>query len=377
MNSDFSPGEKIRYARQTVLPLIGEAGQRKLQAARVLFVGAGGLGSAPAMYLAAAGVGTIGLVDADQVALSNLHRQILYETQDCGKSKVPTAAARLARINPHIQIVQHQVRLGADNARDILAGYDLIIDGTDNLPSRYLINDACFFLQKAFVFGGVHQFEGQVSIFGPHGPCYRCLFPAMPSREDMPSCAEAGVMGVVPGIIGLMQASETVKLLCGIGDSLLGRLLIFNALSVTWRELKVKKDPQCALCGDNPTICTLQESSWECSSEAGTTKPGEISVQELKRLRDQEPDLYLLDVRESSEWDLAHIEGAHLKPLSTLEGDFQEIPKDCPVYCHCKSGNRSAIAIAFLKSQGYTNMVNVRGGIQAWSEEIDRSIPLY
>jgi adenylyltransferase/sulfurtransferase len=311
------------------------------------------------------------------VALSNLHRQILYETQDCGKPKVPTAAARLAGINPHIQIVQHQARLGADNALDIMAGYDLIIDGTDNLPSRYLINDACFFLQKAFVFGGVHQFEGQVSIFGLHGPCYRCLFPTMPSREDMPSCAEAGVMGVVPGIIGLMQASETIKWLCGIGDSLLGRLLIFNALSVTWRELKVKKDPQCALCGDNSTICSLQESSWECSSETGITKLGEISVQELKRLLDQGPDLYLLDVRESSEWDLAHIEGAHLKPLSTLERDFQDIPKDCRVCCYCKSGNRSARAIAFLKSRGYTNLVNVRGGIQAWSEEIDRSIPLY
>ena len=374
--NNFSSAEKIRYARQTILPMIGEAGQMRLKNARILLIGAGGLGSSPAIYLAAAGVGTIGLIDADTVSLSNLHRQILHYTSDIDKPKVLSAAEKLKHINPEVNIITHQKRLNADNAKILFADYDLIIDGTDNLPSRYLINDACFFAKRTFIFGGVHQFEGQVSIFGSNGPCYRCIFRELPPAGEMPSCAEAGVIGVVPGIIGLMQANEAIKWICKIGEPLLGRLLIFDALSARWSEVKIKKDPECPLCGTHPTIKTLEEYSWECATETPSVE-GEISVQELKQLRDKNPDLYLLDVREQMEWDIARIEGAHLKPLSTLEKDFKDIPKDKPIYCFCKVGGRSAMAVAFLKSQGYTHLANVKGGIQAWSEEIDPAIPQY
>ena len=369
----FSQEEKIRYSRQTILPMIGSEGQQRLKDARVLLVGAGGLGSSPAIYLAAAGAGTIGLIDADTVSLSNLHRQVLHNTSDIDRLKVDSAAEKLKEINPHVNVITHPERLTAANAREIFSGYDLIMDGTDNLPSRYLINDACFFLNKHFIFGGVHQFEGQVSIFGPNGPCYRCLFPEPPPPEEMPSCAEAGVIGVVPGIIGLMQANEAVKWICEIGDSLLGRLLIFDALAVRWHEVKIKKDPQCPLCGSNPVIKTIEDYQWACADESIK----EITVRELNHLRGLKPDLYLLDVREQEEWDMARIEGAHLNPLSNLENNFDEIPKDRIVYCFCKVGGRSEKAIRFLKSQGYTNLVKVTGGIQAWSREIDPAIPQY
>jgi molybdopterin/thiamine biosynthesis adenylyltransferase/rhodanese-related sulfurtransferase len=372
----FSQDEKIRYARQTILPMIGVTGQTRLKNARVLLVGAGGLGSSPSIYLAAAGVGTIGLIDNDIVSLSNLHRQILHYTSDINKPKVLSAAAKLKEINPSVGIVTHQERLTVENAQNIFKNYDLIIDGTDNLPSRYLINDACFFLKKNFIFAGVHQFEGQLSIFGVGGPCYRCLFREPPPPHEMPSCAEAGVIGVVPGIIGLMQANEAIKWICQIGETLLGRLLIFDALSARWRELKIKKDPECPLCGTHPTIKTLEETSWQCSAEAKDPVE-EITVQELKALRDKNSELYLLDVREQSEWDIAAIKGAHLKPMSILEKDFRDIPKDQTVYCFCKAGGRSAKAIEFLKSKGYSRLVKVKGGIQAWSQDIDSSILQY
>ena len=376
---EFSAEEKARYARQTILPMIGPAGQMKLKKARILMVGAGGLGSSPAIYLTAAGVGTLGLIDADTVALSNLHRQVLHYTADIGKPKVVSAQEKLGQINPHVRIVTHQERLNAGNAKGIVADYDLVIDGTDNLPSRYLINDACFFSGKPFIFGGVYQFEGQCSVFGPGGPCYRCFFRELPPPEEMPSCAEAGVIGVVPGIIGLMQANEAIKWICRIGEPLSGRLLIFDALSARWREVKIKKDPECPLCGTHPTIRRLEEYAWHCAtpSEPGNGALEEITVRELKQLRDKQPDLYLLDVREQAEWDIARIEGAHLKPLSILEGNFEDIPKDRPVYCFCKLGGRSTKAVQFLKSQGYVHIVNVRGGIQAWSEEIDPAVPQY
>ena len=376
---NFSPEEKIRYARQTILPVIGEAGQMRLKNARVLIIGAGGLGSSPAIYLAAAGVGTIGLADPDTVSLSNLHRQILHYTSDIDKPKVFSAYDKLKHINPQVNIATHQKRINAGNVQPILADYDLIIDGTDNLPSRYLINDACFFLNKTFIFGGVHQFEGQCSVFGPGGPCYRCFFRELPPQEEMPSCAEAGVIGVVPGIIGLMQANEAIKWICKIGEPLLGRLLIFDALSARWRDIKIKKDPQCPLCGVHPTIHALEEYTWHCPAQDQTAGHfiEEISVRELKQLRDQQPDLYLLDVREQYEWDIARIEGAHLKPLSVLEEDFEDIPKDKPVYCFCKMGGRSARAVEFLKSRGYSYIANVKGGIQAWSEEIDPAVAYY
>jgi len=376
---NFSQEEKIRYARQTILPMIGQQGQMRLKNARILMIGAGGLGSSPAIYLAAAGVGTIGIVDPDAVSLSNIHRQILHYTSDIDKPKVVSAYEKLKQINPEVNIVTYQKRLNADNVQSIFANYDLIIDGTDNLPSRYLINDACFFLNKTFIFGGVHQFEGQLSIFGSGGPCYRCIFRELPPPGEMPSCAEAGVIGVVPGIIGLMQANEAIKWICQIGEPLLGRFLIFDALSVRWREVKIKKDPECSLCGTHPTIHTLKEHTWHCSIEVPTADQpiGEITVRELKQLRDKQPNLYLLDVREQAEWDIARIKGAHLKPLSTLKEDFEDIPKDKPVYCFCQFGGRSTRAIEFLKSQGYTYLVNIKGGIQAWSEEIDPTIPHY
>lgn len=374
MHEQFSQDEKIRYARQTILPMIGLEGQSRLKKARVLMIGAGGLGSSPAIYLAAAGVGTIGLVDADVVSLTNLHRQVLHYTSDLNKPKVISAYEKLTQINPNVKIIKHQERLTAANAEKFFKDYDLIIDGTDNLPSRYLINDACFFLKKNFIFGGVHQFEGQLSIFGAGGPCYRCIFREPPPPEAMPSCAEAGVIGVVPGIIGLMQANEVIKWICQIGDSLLGRLLIFDAFSVSWREVKIKKDPECPLCGTHPTIHKLEEFSWQCAAREGSE---EISVTKLKDLRDENPGLYLLDVREQNEWDMASIQGATLKPLSTLEKDFEDIPKDQTVYCFCKMGGRSAKAIEFLKSKGYSRLVKVKGGIDAWSQEIDPNIPRY
>ncbi len=375
-NDNFSQEEKIRYARQTILPMVGVVGQARLKNSRVLIVGAGGLGSSPSIYLAAAGVGTLGLIDEDVVSLSNIHRQILHYTSDIGKPKVISAYEKLKEINPEVKVVMHQERLNVDNAPSIVANYDLVIDGTDNLPSRYLINDACFFAGKNFIFGGVHQFEGQVSIFGKGGPCYRCLFRELPPPGEMPSCAEAGVIGVLPGIIGLMQANEAIKWICKIGEPLLGRLLIFDALSARWREVKIKKDPECPLCASHPTIHSLQEYSWQCEAPAadGLT---EITVQELKTIRDQDPNVYLLDVREEMEWNIARIEGAHLKPLSVLEENFQDIPKDKTVYCFCKLGGRSRRAIEFLKSNGYTHLVNLKGGLQAWSKEIDTAIPQY
>ncbi len=369
----FSKEEQIRYARQTILPLIGEAGQTRLKNAKVLLVGVGGLGSSPAIYLAAAGVGTIGLIDADKVSLSNLHRQILHDTTDIDKPKVISAQEKLQKINPNVTIKTHFERLTVLNALSIIAGYDLIIDGTDNIPSRYLINDACFFAKKPFVYGGVHQFEGQVSMFGPTGPCYRCFFSEPPPPDQMPSCAEAGVIGVIPGIIGLMQANEAIKWICQIGESLFGRLLIFDALCSRLREIKIKRDPQCALCGNLPTIRTLEEMTWQCAAQ----NKNEVTVEELKRLLDQNADLYLLDVREQNEWDIAHINGAHLNPMSTFEKNFGSVPKDKPIYCYCKMGGRSAKAIEFLKSRGYQKLFLVQGGISAWSEKIDPTVVQY
>ncbi len=369
----FSNDEKIRYARQTILSNIGPQGQMKLKNARVLLIGAGGLGSSPAIYLAAAGVGTLGLIDDDKVSLSNLHRQVLHYTSDIDKPKVLSAKEKLEKINPNVKIVTHQTRLNAENAMELFKDYDLVMDGTDNLPSRYLINDACVFSKKNFVFGGVHQFEGQLSVFGVDGPCYRCLFRDPPPPGEMPSCAEAGVIGVLPGIIGLMQANEAVKWICQIGEPLVGRLLIYDALSARLREVKIKKDPECPLCGNNPTIKKLEEYSWQCDTQE---KTGMISAQELKKLRDQDPGVYLLDVREQMEWDLARIEGAHLKPLSSLPMDFADIPKDKKIYCFCKGGGRSARAIEFLKTKGYTDLVNLTGGINAWSD-VDPSVPRY
>ncbi|MBL8012482.1 MAG: molybdopterin-synthase adenylyltransferase MoeB, partial [Candidatus Omnitrophica bacterium] len=373
----FSQKEKIRYARQTILPMIGLEGQARLKDARVLMIGAGGLGSSPAIYLAAAGVGTIGIIDADVVSLSNMHRQVLHFTSDIDRPKVISAKEKLQNINPHVNIITYQDRLTAANAQGLFSNYDFVIDGTDNLPSRYLINDACFFAGKPFIFGGVFQFEGQLSIFGPNGPCYRCFFREPPPPEDMPSCAEAGVIGVLPGIIGLMQANEAIKMICRTGETLLGRLMIFDALSTRWREVKIKKDPKCPLCGRAPSIHKVEEYSWHCPSRPPVnTETNTVTVQELQQLRQQHPDLYVLDVREPSEWDIVHLDGSHLAPLNRLTEHTETLPKDKTIYCLCKVGGRSAKAAEFLRSQGFS-AVNVKGGIQAWAEQIDPGMPKY
>jgi len=357
-------------------------------------VGAGGLGSPAIIYLAAAGVGTLGVADPDRVELSNLHRQVLHFTGDQKKSKVASAREKIQQLNPDVAVRTHETLLSAKNALDIIRNYDLVIDGTDNFPARYLINDACVMLKKPFVFGGILRFEGQVSVFGLEGgPCYRCFFPDPPRPGDVPSCAEAGVIGILPGIIGLIQANEAVKILCRIGEPLKGRLLIFDALETRFREIRIPKDPSCAMCGSQRTIHTLTDVELACADqpEPQETKgktmfglfgkkdaPQEISVQELKREIDRrDPGVCLVDVREKIEWDVARIEGAILKPMSTFENDYQDIPKDKTVYLYCKVGGRSRNAAQFLRSKGYKNVFNVKGGIDAWAREIDPQMRRY
>ncbi len=366
--------EKARYARHLILPLVGAQGQQRLKQAKVLFVGAGGLGSSPAIYLAAAGVGTIGLIDDDTVSESNLQRQVLYGTGDIGRPKVEAAAERLQAMNPHIHVNGHPERLSAANAEAVFRLYDIIVDGTDNIPARYLINDAAFFLNKPWVYAGVHQFEGQCSLFAPGGPCYRCFFREPPPPEDMPSCAEAGVIGVIPGIMGLLQANEVIKWVCGIGETLKGRLLLFDALESRMREVRIKPDPECLLCGPRPSITEIKEYTWECPSEEPVP---EVSVQEFKAVYDAGQGFFLVDVREPSEWGIARIEGAVHIPLAMLEDRAHEIPRNCPVYCYCKLGGRSAKAVRMLRGLGFDNVVGLAGGLQAWSEEIDPDVPQY
>lgn len=375
--SDFpalSATEKSRYARHLILPLIGEAGQQRLKAARVLFVGAGGLGSSPALYLAAAGVGTIGLADDDTVSESNLQRQVLYTTEDVGRPKVEAARARLQAMNPHIRINMHPERLTAANACTIMQDYDIIVDGTDNIPARYLINDAAHFLQRPWVYAGVHQFEGQCCVFGPGGPCYRCFFRDPPRPEEMPSCAEAGVIGVIPGQMGLLQANEVIKLVCGIGEPLTGRLLLFDALETRLREIRIKPDPECPLCGDRPSITKLGDYTWSCPDG---DSPDELSMKEFKVIYDSGDPIFLLDVREVSEYEIARIEKASHIPLGQLAEQLHRVPRDIPVYCFCKLGGRSAKAVRLLRDNGFTDVTNLAGGIQAWSEHVDPDVPIY
>lgn len=364
--------EKARYARHLILPLIGEDGQRRLKKARVLFVGAGGLGSAPAIYLAAAGVGTIGLIDADTVSESNLQRQVLYHTADIGRPKVEAARDRLLALNPHINVHIHHTRLTAANAREVLYGYDIIVDGTDNIPSRYLINDAAFFLNKPWIYAGVHQFEGQCSLFAPGGPCYRCFFREPPRPEDMPSCAEAGVIGVIPGWMGLTQANEVIKWICGVGESLQGRLLLFDALETRMREVRIKADPDCPLCATRPQITELREYSWHCTADESAAQ---TSVLEFRAVYERGEGFFLLDVREVSEWDITRIDGAVHIPLGTLPERIDDIPRHIPVYCYCAKGGRSAKAVDLLRAHGFTNVISLNGGLEAWYAHINPDRP--
>jgi sulfur-carrier protein adenylyltransferase/sulfurtransferase len=380
--------ETLRYARHLVLPEVGPAGQRRLRGSRVLLVGAGGLGSPISLYLAAAGVGTLGLVEFDVVDATNLQRQVLHGTSDVGRPKLDSARDRLREINPHVAVEGYEERLTSENALGILTGYDVVVDGTDNFPTRYLVNDACVLLGKPNVYGSIFRFEGQNSVFwGARGPCYRCLFAEPPPPGLVPSCAEGGVLGVVPGIVGTIQAMETIKLLLGLGDSLLGRLLILDAMRMRFRELRLKKDPECPMCGSNPRIHELIDYQRFCGYEPETTQGGtmteqetpEITPSELKSRLDRGERLTIIDVREPHEWDIGNLEpqGARLIPLGDLPERFEEIDRSDTVVLQCRSGARSERALHFLRERGYQQLLNLRGGILAWSDEVDPSIPKY
>jgi sulfur-carrier protein adenylyltransferase/sulfurtransferase len=380
---ELNPEQIRRYSRHLILPEVGMEGQKKICRSSVLCIGAGGLGSPVALYLAAAGVGKLGIVDFDQVELSNLQRQILHGDQEVGHPKTASAKASINRLNPNVDVVLHGARLTSQNAFEIIRQYDIIVDGTDNFPTRYLSNDACVLLKKPNVYGSIFRFEGQASVFAPHlgGPCYRCLYPEPPPPGAVPSCAEGGVLGVLPGVIGLVQATEVLKLILGIGTSLLNRLLLYDALEMRFRELKLRRDPQCPLCGDNPSITSLIDYEGFCGIKqqpADYMHPDEVSVQELKQvLDDPKLGIKVIDVREPDEYRIAHIEGVPLLPLSQLAQRVIELDPEQPYYIHCKMGGRSMKALEFLRQQGFKSLKSVRGGITAWSSEIDPSVPKY
>ncbi|MDG6904434.1 MAG: molybdopterin-synthase adenylyltransferase MoeB [Nitrososphaerota archaeon] len=377
-NPKISPGEYRRYGRHLIIPEVGLKGQRRLKAARVLVIGTGGLGSPSSLYLAAAGVGTIGLVDFDVIDETNLHRQILYTDKNVGKSKVQTAKAKLSEANPNTNFKVHEELLTSRNAMEIFEGYDIIVDGTDNFPTRYLSNDACVILGKPNVYASVFRFEGQVTVFDPKqgGPCYRCVYPKPPPPGLVPSCAEGGVLGVLPGLIGLIQATETVKLILGQGDSLVGRLLIYDALGMTFDVLKIKKNPKCPVCGPDPEIIHLIDYDAFC----GIQKEPDLEVVtpiQLDKERRSGKNILLLDVREPHEWEIAHIEGAKLIPLGQLAERVNELSSATEIVPYCHTGMRSARATEFLRGLGFRKVRNLVGGIERWSLEVDNSIPRY
>src|SRR5579872_1220646 len=378
----LSKEEVLRYSRHLIMPEVGMEGQLKLKQAKVLCIGTGCLGAPLGLYLAAAGVGRIGLVDFDSVDFTNLQRQVLFGTTDVGRPKIEAAADHLRNLNPEIQIDSYETRLTSENALDLFRDYDLIVDGTDNFPTRYLVNDACVLLGKPNVYGSIFRFEGQITIFGaPGGPCYRCLYPEPPPPGLVPSCAEGGVLGVLPGIVGTIQAAETLKLIIGKGDPLIGRLLLFDALGMKFRELKLRKNPECPVCGDHPTVTKLIDYQEFCGirgeeAEAPpTTVPG-ITPKELKARLDRGDDLYILDVREPHEYQICNI-GGHLIPLGELPRRVHELDSSQEIVAHCRSGKRSAEAAEFLRKAGFRKIWNLKGGILAWSDEVDSSVPKY
>src|SRR5213593_3217458 len=374
----LSTEELQRYSRHLIMPEVTADGQRRLKAARVLCIGAGGLGSPAALYLGAAGVGTIGIVDFDDVDLSNLQRQILHGTKDVGRGKLESAQDRLRDINPQIEIELHQCRFSSENALEIVSNYDVVVDGSDNFATRYLSNDVCVFAQKPNVYGSVFRFEGQTTVFAPHlgGPCYRCLFPEPPPPESVPNCAQAGVLGVLPGIIGMLQAIEAIKLILGIGEPLIGRLLHFDALKVKFRELNLRRDAQCPVCGDTPTIFSPIDYEQFCGARDEATIPA-ISAHELKRKLDAHEAFELIDVREPFEYEIARIDGAKLIPLGELADRTDELQREQPIIIHCHSGQRSAQAVRLLQRRGFSNVYNLEGGIDAWSDQVDPGVPKY
>ena len=381
----FSNDEIARYSRHLIMPEVTLEGQRKLKAARVLCIGTGGLGSPIALYLAAAGVGTLGLVDFDVVDFSNLQRQILHGTSDVGRAKLHSARDRIREVNPNVQVELHEALFKSENARQIVAPYDVVIDGTDNFPTRYLSNDICVFLQKPNIYGSIFRFDGQCTVFAPHlgGPCYRCMFPEPPPPGLVPSCAEGGVLGVLPGIIGVMQAIEAIKLIMGIGEPLLGRLVHFDALKMRFREFKLRRDPSCPVCSANPTITDLIDYDQFCgipqaaAEEAKATEVPAMDVRELKRRLDAQDKFVFIDVREPYEYDIARIPGAKLIPLGELPGRLSELDSADEIVLHCKSGRRSTTALRVLQEAGFSRLWNVTGGIEAWADQIDPSVPKY
>ena len=374
----------MRYSRHLILPEIGEEGQKKLLSAKVLIIGAGGLGSPLGLYLAAAGVGTIGLVDFDVVDLSNLQRQILHTNDEIGKPKLDSAEKRIKGMNPDTHVIKHATKISSDNALDIIRDYDVVIDGTDNFPTRYLVNDACVILNKPNIYGSIFRFEGQATVFQPKvGPCYRCLYPEPPPPGMVPSCAEGGVLGILPGVIGVIQATEAVKLIVGQGEPLIGRLLLYNALEMSFRTLKLRRDKHCPVCGERPTITQLIDYEAFCGlkrgkGEASVTIP-ELTVYELKAKIDRKDDFVLLDVREPHEYEIARIPGSRLIPVGQLEGRLSELEpfKNKEILAHCQKGGRSARAVELLLRSGFKKVWNVVGGITEWSNKIDPSVPKY
>jgi molybdopterin/thiamine biosynthesis adenylyltransferase/rhodanese-related sulfurtransferase len=379
---DLSNEEIARYSRHLIMPEVALDGQKTLKQARVLTIGAGGLGAPLAMYLAAAGVGTLGIVDFDVVDESNLQRQIIHGTSDIGRPKMESARDRIKDINPNVQVEAFEEALTSENALDIFKDFDIVVDGTDNFPTRYLVNDACVLLGKPNVYGSIFRFEGQASVFyAEEGPCYRCLYPEPPPPGLVPSCAEGGVLGILPGAIGTIQATETVKLILGIGEPLIGRLLLYDALSMTFREMKLRKDPNCPVCGENPTVTELIDYQEFCgipqaNAQAEEDQVPEITVQELKERLENGQGVSVLDVREPHEYEVANL-GAKLIPLGDLPERLVELDKDENFAVHCKTGSRSAKAVRLLQNAGFQNVYNVKGGITAWSEEIDPSVPKY
>jgi adenylyltransferase/sulfurtransferase len=374
---ELSRDELIRFSRHLTLDEIGLAGQRRLKSARVLCVGAGGLGSPAAMYLAAAGVGTLGLVDFDVVDPTNLHRQVLYSVEDVGRPKLEVAAARLHGLNPDLKVEPHQVTLDASNALQLVSGYDVILDGTDNFTARYLVNDACVMARKPNAWGSVSRFEGQATVFAAdNGPCYRCLHPEPPPPGLVPSCAEAGVLGVLPGIIGTIQATETIKLLLGIGEPLVGRFIVYDSLRMRFRELKLSRDPHCAVCGENPSILELRAYEGYCVPDTGRSG-SDITVRELKDRMDRGDAPLVIDVREPHEHAICRIPSAVLIPAAELSSRLSEFDPNREIAVHCRSGGRSSRAVALMREKGFKNARNLTGGVLAWVSEIDPTQPKY
>lgn len=381
---ELTTDELSRYSRHLILPEVGIEGQQKLKAARVLCVGTGGLGSPLAFYLAAAGIGTLGLVDFDVVDASNLQRQIIHSTKDIGRKKLDSAEEKLKALNPALNVVKHETMLTSTNALEILKDYDIVADGTDNFPTRYLVNDACVLLGKPNAYGSIFRFEGQASVFATkEGPCYRCLYPEPPPPGLVPSCAEGGVLGILPGLVGVIQATEVIKLILGKGDSLAGRLLLVDALNMRFRELKLRKNPECPVCGLNPTVTKLIDYQQFCgiapeTQEEKKLKNGipQMTVKELKQRLDAGDNLLVLDVREPYEYQIANI-GGKLIPQNDVPQRLAEIDRNREVVVHCRTGGRSQRVAEFLQQSGYSNVANLAGGIHAWSDEIDPSIPKY